>query len=248
MTATKSIIRIRIHEMKIVICSLFGNSIGHLERYFEQVEALAQTLWAKDKSCLSLILGYGDDEDKTGEMLFEYASAGIGARLIDVSHGGRIYPSIEHPERFRQLADAGNRLLSTIPHDADAAIWLESDLIWNPQDIADLLAHLDYIPAVAPRILHYDNPGLYPGDGPFWYDTFAFRRNGVRFGNLPPYHADLNGEIMQVDSAGSCLVMRGAIARQVRSTHEEVIYGLCRQIYERGGTIWLDPEITIYHP
>lgn len=234
---------------KYAICSLFGNAVGYIDRYFEQIEGLREQLrQSEPRSSLSLILGYGDDIDHTGELLAVYSSESIGARLIDVSHGGRIIGSFENEERFRQLAKAGNRVLAEIPEDADIAVWLESDLIWNPATMMMLLDRLNHLPAVAPRILHFDNPRLYPGKGPFWYDTFAFRRNGKRFANLPPYHADIANDLLQVDSAGSCLAMRGALARMVRLTEEDVIYGLCKQIYALGGTIWLDPSLTIYHP
>jgi hypothetical protein len=96
-------------------------------------------------------------------------------------------------------------------------------------------------------VMHQTNPGMYAGDGPFFYDRFSFVRNGVHFTNEPPYHADLNGGMLQMDSVGSCVAMNGALARHVKFTEESVIVGVCEQIYALGGSVWLDSSLKIFH-
>lgn len=228
--------------MNITIVSAFRNSISYIVRYFDQIDHLAIVLARrKPFAHLNLLLGYGDSTDGTGEALFEAAADSIGAHLIDVSHGGKEYGSVEDVQRFRQLAWTWNKLLPNIPHDSDAVVLLESDLIWETETLVALIDHLATFSAIAPMIFHAHPPDRFR-------DVYAFRRNGVRFTNEAPYHADLNGAVLQVDSAGSVLAMRGPLARKVCVPEEDVVVGLCRQIYEHGGSIFVDPSLSVFHP
>lgn len=196
---------------------------------------------------LSLVLGYGDSTDDTDAMLFEATSGGIGARLIDVTHGGEVYGSIVDERRFRQLAYIGNKIFANIPDDVDAVVWCESDLIWEPKTMMALIDRLQDYPAVAPMVMHAGNPGLYPGGGPFFYDSYCHRRNGQRFSNTPPYHPELGADMLQMDSAGSVLAMNAGLVKHIK-IGSDVLIGACRQIYELGGSVWLDPALIFFHP
>lgn len=228
--------------MNVVICSAFRNA-GHLiENYFNQIDALASLLNRRG-DWLSLVLGYGDSDDGTGELLFEAAANSIGARLIDVSHGGQAFGSIVNAQRFRQLAYIGNKILANVPfEDADAVIWLESDLIWAPEVIAELLNHLQWHACVAPMIMD--------SNGTTFYDTFVFRRSGICFVKQPPYHPCMmaSDHMIEMDSVGSCVVMRADAIKGVTVPEEDVLVGVCRQIKERGGRVWLDSNQKVYHP
>lgn len=227
--------------MNVVICSAFRNASGYINRYFAQIDALASLLNRRG-DWLSLVLGYGDSGDGTGELLFEAAANSIGARLIDVSHGGPVHGSIVNADRFRQLARIGNKILANVPFaDADAVIWLESDLIWEPCVIVELLNHLQWHACVAPMVLD--------SNGVTFYDTYVFRRGGVEFAKQPPYHIGLNGDHMvEMDSVGSCVVMRADAAKGVTVPEDDVLVGVCRQIKEKGGRVWLDTSQRIFHP
>lgn len=226
--------------MNVVICSAFRNSATYIDRYFDQIDRLANLL-ARRGDWLSLVLGYGDSTDGTGELLFEAAANSIGARLVDVSHGGQAYGSIVNAERFRQLAYIGNKIFANVPDDADAVIWLESDLIWEPGVIAELLNHLQWHACVAPMVLD--------SNGVTFYDVWAYRRGGVEFAKQPPYHVGLNGDHMvEMDSVGSCVVMRADAAKRVTVPEADVLVGVCRQIREMGGRVWLDSSQKVYHP
>lgn len=243
--------------MNVTVISTFRNAVGpQISAYFCQIDALANALARRQPyTRLSLILGYGDSDDGTGEALFEAAADSIGALLIDVSHGGPLYGSIEHPQRFQQLAYVGNRLLDCVDASSDVVGIVESDLVWEPETMVQLIEDLEHLPppygAVAPMVM----------DGPdSFYDAFAFRRKGVRFTKQPPYHADLPGlveqdpelshviSLVEVDSAGSVLFMDAELARQARFSEEEAIVGLCKDIYAHGGSVWLDANATVYHP
>src|SRR5688572_16734663 len=104
--------------MNVTLVSAFRNSFSYIHRYCDQMDAL-QTLLRKCGHTLHLVLGYGDSEDGTGEILFEEVSHRFSASLMEVSHGGLHYGSIIHAQRFRQLAFVGNKLWSAIPMDAN---------------------------------------------------------------------------------------------------------------------------------
>lgn len=228
--------------MNVVICSAFRNSIAYIDRYFDQIDRLANLI-ARRGDWLSLVLGYGDSTDGTPAALFEAAAMSIGARLIDVSHGGPAFGSVVHEQRFKQLAFIGNKIFANVPDDADAICWLESDLIWEPEVIAELLNHLQWHACVAPCIM--DSP---PANT--WYDTFVFRKDGQQFVKPSPYHACmLTGDHMiEMDSVGSCVVMRADVAKQIAVPEEDVLIGVCRQIRDMGEKVFLDSSQKVFHP
>lgn len=233
--------------MNITLCSAFRNSTSYLDRYFTMVATLNHALRIRGEN-LELVLGEGDSTDNTSDVLrCKVLQWGIPATLVDVSHGGLEFGSFVDPQRFKQLAYVGNCVWSQIPASADVALWCESDLIWSADTLVALIDRLKEYPCVAPMVMHQTDPGLYAGEGPFFFDTFSYRRNGVRFTNQPPYHPDLNGDMLQMDSVGSCVVMNAALARRVHFD-ESVIVGICRQIYEMGASVWLDSSLSVYHP
>lgn len=204
-----------------------------------QVDALS-TLLAKRGDYLSLVLGYGDSTDGTGEQLFEAATLSIGARLIEVSHGGKVFGSVVDAQRFRQLAFVGNKILSNVPSDADVVIWLESDLIWEAKTLARLIYHR--LPVVAPMV--------YERRSGSFYDTFAYIKDGVNFTKHYSYHPSILGTIgiTEMDSVGSCVVMAGNVAKGLTIPDEDVIVGACRAIRDNGYKIWLDVDAEVWHP
>lgn len=240
--------------MNVTVISAFRNAAHTLERYCEQMDGL-QAMLHKRGDSLTLLLGYGDSTDGTEAALFDECSNRFCAHLVDVSHGGPVFASIEDPVRFKHLAYVGNRLLAHVPSDAGVVGIVESDLIWEPSVLVQLIEDLEHLPpdygAVAPMVM----------DGPAsFYDSFAFRKNGVRFTKTPPYHADIEAEVEQnpqlshvislipLDSAGSVLFMDAYLARKARFSDGEAIVGFCRDIYRLGGSIWLDTQASVAHP
>lgn len=225
--------------MNITLCSAFRNAAGYLRRYFDQVDAF-DTLLYHEGHGLDLIWGEGDSTDDTLKTL-QAATYRFPAKIVDCTHGGPAYGSIESGARFRQLAHVGNTIWAAIPDVSDAVIYVESDLIWAPGVLLGLLEHLAEYPAVAPMIL--DSPPKQT-----FYDVWGFRRLGLRFTKRLPYHPDIvAGEMLKMDSAGSCLALRGELARRVHFP-EDCFVGLCRLLHEQGGDLWLDPDLKVWHP
>lgn len=228
--------------MNVTLCSAFRNATPYFGRYFEQVGELAATLADRDDE-LFCIWGEGDHSDDTRRVL-QAAALVYEADLVTVNHGGPDHGSVVNAERFANLARVWNAIWQRIPQDADAVLFVESDLTWSPATMLALLDDLEHVPAVAPMVL-LKREG-YPAD--FWYDTWAFRRNSRNFRHEPPYFDTAPvWSLVMLDSAGSCMAIRGDLARQLTWPAADVIVGVSRQIYEHGGSVWLDPKATVHH-
>jgi hypothetical protein len=223
------------------LCSSFRNASSYIDHYFEQVEGLACLLAARGDR-LALILGYGDCEDDTAERLWEAASFAVGALLVECNHGGPWFGPVVDAQRFKQLAFVANRVWRCVPAEADAVLWVESDLIWAPATLLALVDDLQAVPAAAPMVM----------DGPeSFYDVWAYRRCGRHFTKQPPYHPDLMAEasdLLPLESAGSCLAIRGSTARQLSFPEEDVFVGFCRKLYQIGDSVWLNRRAFVCHP
>lgn len=231
--------------MNVTLCSAFRNASAFIGRYFEQMAKLRDRLGERG-DCLYLVLAEGDSIDATWSDLF-WVTDDFDCEVIRVNHGGPDYGSVVNAERFANIAKVCNAIWERIPQDAGAVIFVESDLIWEPSTMLALLDRLPKYPAVAPRIM-LQREGFPDG---YFYDTWAFRRNGKHFSGWLPWWDDdedrAYGEPVQLDSAGSCMAIRGDLARQLCWPAEDVLVGLCRLIYERGGSVWLDPKASVIH-
>lgn len=226
--------------MRITICSIFRNSEKYLHRYFEQIEELILDL-AKYGNTINLLLGEGDSNDRTRESLPKY-----GYEIVDVTHGGKEYGSIVNPIRFANLAKAWNTIWETIPVSADAVVFLEADLKWRAEDLIHLIEDLMYVSVVSPMIM-CGNP-RFPKNQ--FYDIWAFRKEGKQFNPHPPYFKGYcnDTDLVPLDSSGSCVVMKGDIARRIRFTPDDVIVGMCSQIRSMRYGIWMDQNVKFIHP
>lgn len=231
--------------MNVCLCSSFRDASGYLARYFAQVDALNKALKQRGDR-LRVIAGEGDSTDCTRELLEQHlAEADYLTTLVDVTHGGPKYGSIVAARRFKQLAGLWNKIWSHIPKNYSAVLFLESDLVWEADTLLALVDSLEKYPAIAPMILA---PRISPT---FFRDEWAFRKDGRHFRHAPPYFDDDSMEApgipVQIDSAGSVLAIRGALARQLTWPEVDVIVGICRQLYEVGASVWLHPQLSVAH-
>lgn len=230
--------------MNVTLCSAFRNASSYLNEYIWREFRLRMALTERGDS-LSLILAEGDSVDDTAEALLdEYANV-AGVLLVKCDHGGPDYGPVVNADRFANLAKVWNAIWQRIPQDADAVIFVESDLIWEPSTLLALLDDLWYAPCVVPLVL-LRRDGWPEG---YWYDSWAYWRRGEQVRVMPPYFdgMDDDTDLLELDSAGSCLVMRGDVARGLVWPAEDVVVGICRQIRERGGSVWLDARQRVIH-
>lgn len=232
--------------MTIVLGSVFRNSSSYVDRFFSQARNFRMQIL--DEIPIELLLVEGDSLDDTWARLENWQKmntmANTSIKLIKRDHGGPEYGRIDDPVRWSQLAYAGNGVMENLPSDVSALIYVESDLIWSARDVnhlIDCLYGVYQCEAVAPLCKWLRNGNF--------YDTWGYRANGVKFASAPPYHQGLiPGKLIELDSAGSMIVMRGEVAKQVRFSEKDCIVGLCRNIRELGYHLRLNTNVTIWHP
>lgn len=231
--------------MKVVIASIFRDSASYVDRYVSQVTALRDALAARGDT-LRAVWGEGDSIDRTATILAEKArKCALKFDLYDVAHGGPKFGSVNVEQRWRQISYCCNTVLHNIPEDADVVVYVESDLIWLPETIITLIDGLgDSVDVLAPMSMaNNETPARF-------YDTYGHASNGVNFQPYAPYHPDLQpGELLRLDSAGSCLVMKGQVAQTTRFTPPELgIAGWGQDINAQGYAFCLNPAVAVWHP
>lgn len=229
--------------MQIAVGSAFRNSSGaQIQRWLRQVSALRGYLYENTigYALVRAIAVEGDSADRTRDELMHGSLAyNLDIDLRTCSHGGPVYGSTENPERLVALSRVGNAILEDVRQDDDYLLYVESDLIWSPKVIASLLS------LVIRGECDIACPLVMAGDK--FYDIFLYRRNGVRFSPFHPYHPDLNGMPLLIDSAGSCLMMHAKVARTCRMT-DNALLDFCQDARSKGYSIKVDPSVRVEHP
>lgn len=227
--------------MNIALGSIFRNSTPYLDRYYAQCASLAERLQAQGHS-LRFVFAEADSTDGTAEQLaqlFQHRDC----TLTDRANGSPWFGSVDHPERWKAISYVCNGVLEQVQPRDDVLIYVESDLIWQPETMLRLVEHVQApgVDAVAAMCFHNGTD--------IFYDVWGHRKDGARFGPMAPYHPEVNGALTQIDSAGSCIVMRGLVARNARFTPPELgIVGFCGDLRGRGFRLWLDPTLKVEHP
>lgn len=226
----------------ICLCSAFRDSVPYLDRYLGQVTELYRLLTQRGDR-LHCVWGEGDSEDGTYRELSATWYA-WDTTIVDCTHGGKSYDSVVREERFRQLAHVGRCIFAAIPADSDVVVYVESDIAWDAKTMMGLIDRLSEYPAISPMILL--QRGGWASNS--FYDTYVFRKDGRQFGHHPPYHSCYRPDRpFPVDSAGSCMAMRGEIARRLIFDEQTIFPDLCRQIYAGGASVWVDPRLCVIH-
>jgi hypothetical protein len=188
---------------------------------------------------LRVVVGVGDCTDDTEALLAQIP----GIEVVDVSHGGPAFGSIDHAERWDNIAKAVRATLDYMGDPGEKFIWVEDDLLWSVDAMFRLLAHTEWYAAIAPAVIA-------SGERRF-YDTWGFRLNGKQFLPHEPYapeeplRSDGNWKI---DSCGSCFVactedtLDRSTLRQWLSTWSGHWPATC------DGLLWMDTKIEVYHP
>jgi hypothetical protein len=224
-------------EAEVIFVSVFRDSQGYLDRYWEQTEMLRHALGERP---LYRVMVEGDSADQTYKALEENLQA--GDTLLKCEHGGPPFPSKNIPMRWRQIALACNVAMTAATrdnHERLPIIYCESDLIWGAPTMLKLLEHLETFPAVAPMSMQ----------GARFYDLYAYTKDDRHFSPWPPYHSGIAANRMdRIDTAGSCIAMEADVADVVEFSLQDCIKGVGRSIYAHGYSLWLDPTLSVRHP
>lgn len=220
------------------VTSIVRDGMGYLPRYFDQLNWLAAELETRGYE-MDTCVCEGDSKDGSWEYLTSLHEL-FPLWLYKFDHTGPKFGSVSHPTRWQNIARTWNFLFEEIKHDEfDALIYVEADLIWQPDTMLKLIDDLKQVPAVAPMSMM----------GNIFYDTHGHRADGVNFTNWAPFHQRLvgnTGELIKLDSAGSCKVMRAEVAKSCRFSEVDAMLG--HDIYAKGYSLWLDPCVKVEHP
>ena len=236
--------------MRVAIGSAFRNSAGfHCDRYFRQVNELRDQLRERG-DVLHVIAVEGDSTDDTQFALMRWAEyLTLSVRIVTRNHGKRVFGSTEEPERMAALSYVGNGILETVREEDDVLVYIESDLVWRPEPIIRLIDQLGILTQCGESERQIDaiSPLIFAGDA--FYDIWAFRKSGHRFGPFKPYHGELDFKRpTPCDSTGSCIVMRGEVARKCRIIDNDAMVGFGRDVWAKGFTLFCDARERIQHP
>lgn len=230
---------------EIYLLSMFSTAQGYLARYIGQVNRMAREMAVDTQGdSLHCLWVEGDSEDDTWRVIQEITELDWKHDFTAIAwqhhHGQDLRRGTAHPDRLANLSRIWNEMLDAVPESADMVVIVESDLVWQPETLQELIARSAIDGNIHAPMVWLDDA---------FYDTYEYRRNGRRFINYPPYHPDLRmGKPLELDSAGSCLVMLGEVARAHRTTETHELMGLCHSAREAGRKVILDSDLSVYQP
>jgi hypothetical protein len=226
-------------KVNIVVGSAFRNATHHIIRYLNQVMMLR--MHVGPSHTVRVIAAVGESRDSTHAMLS--GVEGIDVEIVLDTHNAPMYGSTEQPERLTALSTVCNAIFGAVRAEDDVLVYVESDLIWDPHTMGSL------IDMATRRDGGFDVFAPMPFAGKAFYDIWAFRKDGERFGPFAPYHkAYRANELFEVDSVGSCLVMRGEVARACRVQDNQCLVGWCSDARSKGHKIAVHSAFQVLHP
>lgn len=222
---------------RVVMCSLWRNDSQR--RLADRV----QHLLAKAESYPSLryVWVVGDSTDDTAHMLAAL-SPGASVQIV-VNDTGIVGEDM--PTRLRRLSQTANAWFNHVD-DADYVMVHESDIVSPPNVVNQLVANAERgrCPIAGwPTIKLRGEQGV-----SYFYDTWAYRKDGVRFENDVPYHACYRyPEPFTVDSFGTMYMFDACDVPLVRF-EDNAVLDLCRQLREQGRDLWVDSTLVVEQP
>lgn len=217
----------------VVMMSLWRNDAGR------KIRERAYHLLDKSYPNLRYVWVVGDSQDRTVDLLhdiswkqhkevqFVKANTGIEGEEVHI-----------HRKRLSLSANFG---FATVRAEDEFWVIHESDLI-TPVNIVELFLATGKCPVGG-------WPTLTSGGRTIFYDTWSYRKDGVKFINDPPYHACFRaGEIFEVDSVGSCWMFYAQDLRSGVRCFDEGCVELCAKFKKLGRMIWVDQRIPVVQP
>jgi hypothetical protein len=223
--------------MQVVMLSLWRNDAQRA------IKSRLQHLLAKGASAYIWVTG--DNVDDTEHILS--TSAHCQKEIIVLRKDTHIHSSVPD-DRLRGLSQSAQAGLDYfVDHYAQADYLLihESDLISPPNLIERMIAlsQSKNGAAVAGWVT------LQLGSEKLFYDTWAYRKDGVKFTNHAPFHASYDAETpFEVDSVGSCVLFPAHPLRDGWRLTQGGIVEICQKMQAAGVHIWVDPTLEIIQP
>jgi len=192
---------------------------------------------------VSIIVAEGDSVDGTPTKLYEWRAADERVTVTHCNTGAQRYGSVVNEERFQVLAQVFNAALAKVDvKDCTHVLFLPDDIDYDADLLERLLAH--NVDLVAPLVW-----GDWFGT-PYFYDTWAFRRQGGNFYNFSQAWArqNLGDALIDMESVGGTVLMRSTlIAAGCRYRAHDVDRGLCAMAHDFGFGVWCDASTHVRH-
>lgn len=201
----------------------------------------ALRLLSKTYPALRWVWVVGDSEDDTEARLRALVVAHpAGERVTIVRHDTGIVG--DDPEtRLLRLSETANAWWPEVREDDAYCLIHESD-IDSPPDLVERFLATGKCPVAGWPLLKLGSQWLF-------YDSFVYRKDGVRFTNTPPYHACYRpGEVFEVDSVGTVWMFYAEDVRAGARCDRMGALDLCRWMRERGRRIYVDSTLVMYQP
>jgi hypothetical protein len=190
----------------------------------------------------AIVIVHDKPTEETRPVVEELAKCGLPIRLLEEAQADAGVETMS--AKAQQWAGIANQAIGEcLRVDCTHVLWLESDLTF-PLDLLDRLVG---------RACDIVSPVVFLG-GEF-YDTWGFR--DLDGNNINSVREATKGRtpflsLVEVGSAGSCVLFRAEIFRQgvrFRGEHENgLLVGVCQDARQLGYRVWLDTGTSVIHP
>ena len=226
---------------KIAIASIVRNEEhnGSLKRFLSCCHKLE-----KSHKNIVYIFIEGDSSDNTYEVLQNWLTPKKNYILKKIDRNHLPFAKDRNPKRTVYFAELRNMLIDlalSIP-EVSEVLMIDANYGWK-DDLISSLRGADVDIAAPLVVMHKDQHGKY-----LFYDTWAFRKNGVQFSHWHPYTKGLGHDPLDVDSAGGCyLVKRRVLDAGVRYNGDRDCehVGFCQAARDMEFTIKINPRVYV---
>lgn len=195
---------------------------------------------------LRVVVIEGDSKDNTYELLDKWddlLSPLNDLTVIKYNLGVRKFASVVTSARFAVLSKIFNIGIDEALSDSwtDFVLVMPSDVVFDCGIVYNLVKHNK--PHIAPMFWGAR------GDSFVFYDTWGFRgMDGKNWGHFERGSIKMPTEPFQMKFAGGpAMIRRDVLDVGCRYTKDEVDNGLCRQIWDKGFSVWAAPNVEVYH-
>ena len=192
----------------MILCSIWRDSgAQQVHAYNRRVKELRNLTDER----VEIVAVEGDSADDTYLQLMEICTP------LKVEHGGPYYDSADIAARWRQLDVVCNVALTAAVRQLErdeTLVYIESDLEWDAETMLKLVEHTKHYPAVSPLSLCRQDR---------FYDVFGHRKDGKKFDPWLPYYPGYDpNQMVQIDSAGSCIALSYTAAQLVEFSQRRI--------------------------
>lgn len=245
----------------VLICILFRNSEFYLDKFLGCLGKLVD-YGTKRKYDIDLCFIEGNSSDNTYLKLKQWL------RLNKYKHTFDKLDINTDIERYQRLGIIRNMTLKLgLKNYHDYVLIIDSDTTFKE----DLLHRLVEVmernsgASVAAPMIYIENTEIF-------YDTLAFIKDGKHFDHLYPCHESVSVQyngVIEMDSVGTCFLIKAGDINfndvkdfNVQKCYKEMTgkpfirfdgendseqIGFCQNIRKKGGKIYLDKRIVVYH-